>query len=345
MNKKIGIRELAAHMGMAVSTVSRAMNGSRDVSAETRQRILDEAQRLGYRPNQSGRSLRSGVTNAVAMTMRTDIGRTASGETFFMAISEGLQSVLSKAGIDLMILPCASDQDENEFLYRVVDRGLADAFIVSNIQRFDPRITYLGKLRVPFVALGNSETSGNYASLDLDFARVARESVDRLVKAGHRDIVLALTAQETYNNYIFLDGYRQGLAAADIPFREDLVLRLYDRISGGFELANSILAMRSRPTAALLIQETMAMGLYQGLRHGGVEPGRELAIIGLRENPVCRYLSPTLTSHRIDLKQYGIRLGEVVLHEIKRMSSETARRDDMPIREIWPMALVEAESG
>lgn len=79
---KVGIRDLAAHMGLAVSTVSRAMNGTRDVNEETRKRILLEAERLGYQPNQSGRSLRSGTTNVIAMTIRTDTGRTASGKHF-----------------------------------------------------------------------------------------------------------------------------------------------------------------------------------------------------------------------------------------------------------------------
>jgi DNA-binding LacI/PurR family transcriptional regulator len=334
----IGIRELAAHLGMAISTVSRAMNDRSEVSAETRDKILAEAARLGYRPNQSGRSLRSGTTNAIALTMRTDIGRTTSGETFFMALSEGLQSVLAKVGLDLMILPCASDQDQNEFLYRAVDRKLADGFIISNVQRIDPRLDYLRKCHMPFVALGSSETKGRYAALDLDFAGVAKNAVQRLVERGHRSILLGLTSQETNNNYVFLDGFRYGLEAAGIPFDENLVLRLHDRISGGYELGSVLLAMEERPTAVILIQETMAMGLYQRLGEEGLAPGKDLAVIGFRQNPVCRYLTPSLTSFHIDLKQYGARLGELMIAELDRTAAENN------VREVWPMTLVPAYS-
>jgi DNA-binding LacI/PurR family transcriptional regulator len=338
----VGIRELAAHLGMAISTVSRAMNGSSEVSAETRTRILEAADRIGYRPNQSGRSLRSGSTKAVALTMRTDTGRSVAGETFFMALSEGLQSVLASAGLDLIILPCASDQDENEFLYRAVDRKLADGFIISNVQRVDPRISYLEKWHVPFVSLGSSQTEGSYASLDLDFAGVAEQAVRRLAAQGHRQIAVALTAQETNNNYVFLEGFRRGLEAAGIPFVEALVLRLDDRISGGYALGSALLAMEARPTAVVLIQETMAMGLYQRLGEAGLTAGRDLAVIGFRENPVCRYLQPSLTSFHIDLKAYGARLGEIM---IKALNPGGTAATAVPLtRDVWPMTIVPGES-
>ena len=337
-----GIRELAAHLGMAISTVSRAMNNSSEVSAETREKIRDAADRLGYRPNQSGRSLRSGSTKAVALTMRTDTGRSVAGETFFMALSEGLQSVLADAGLDLIILPCASDQDENEFLYRAVDRKLADGFIISNVQRHDPRITYLQKWHIPFVSLGSSQTEGAYAALDLDFAGVAESAVQRLARRGHRRIALGLTAQETNNNYVFLEGFRQGLDQAGIKFEDGLVLRLDDRITGGYELGSALLAMDVRPTAVVLIQETMAMGLYQRLGEAGLKAGRDLAVIGFRENPVCRYLEPSLTCFQIDLKRYGTRLGEMMIGELKHAACGEFR--SVPTRDVWPMKVARGES-
>jgi DNA-binding LacI/PurR family transcriptional regulator len=336
----IGIRELAAHLGMAISTVSRAMNDHSEVSSATRERILAEAKRLGYRPNQSGRSLRSGSTKAIALTMRTDIGRTTSGETFFMALSEGLQTVLAQVGLDLIILPCASDQDQNEFLYRAVDRKLADGFIISNVQRLDPRLDYLRQSQMPFVALGSSDSPGRYAALDLDFAGVAETSVRRLAERGHKCIALALTSQETNNNYVFLSGFRRGLDASGIPFEEKLVWRLHDRISGGYELASSILAMDQRPTAVILIQETMAMGLYQRLGEAGIRPGRDLAVVGFRENPVCRYLVPSLTSFHIDLKSYGARLGKLMIDELQTSSS----LNNESIQEVWPMEIAPGHS-
>lgn len=339
---KVGIRELAAHLGMAISTVSRAMNDRGEVSSETRTRILEAAQELGYRANQSGRSLRSGTTNAVALTMRTDVGRSVAGETFFMALSEGLQSSLARVGIDLLILPCASDQDENEFLYRAVDRRLVDGFIISNIQRFDPRIDYLRKSAVPFVALGSSETKGDYAALDLDFAGVARASVARLVAKGHKRMLLGLTSQETNNNYVFLSGYKHGLWDAGIEFDPTLVARLYDRIAGGYECGSALLAMDERPTAVILIQETMAMGLYQRLRKDGLVPGRDIAVIGFRENPVCSFLTPSLSCFRVNLKAYGECLGKMIIAELESGSDAPARDR---IHQVWPMTLVPGESG
>lgn len=184
------------------------------------------------------------------------------------------------------------------------------------MQRFDQRIDYLRRVDMPFVVLGRSDIRSDYAALDLDFSGVAKQAVRRLIEQGRKLIVLGLTAQETNNNYLFLSGYQEALREAGLPFDDKLVLRLYDRISGGSELGGAILDMPERPTGALLIQETMAMGLYQRLYKAGLEPGKDLAVIGFRENPVCRYLSPSLTCFHVDIKKYGERLGEMVLGKL-----------------------------
>jgi DNA-binding LacI/PurR family transcriptional regulator len=70
-----------------------------------------------------------------------------------------------------------------------------------------------------------------------------------------------------------------------------------------------------------------------------VEPGRDLAVVGFRKNPVCEYLVPALTSFEVSLEEYGRRLGEIVLDQVA-----SAGQDDRPMQEIWPMTVVPGES-
>ncbi len=201
--KSVGIRELARHLNISIGTVSRALNGRSDVNAETRQRVLEAAVELGYAANHSGRTLRQGTTNTVALMMRTNIDTTGFGETFFMSLSEGVQEVLARHNLDLVILPCSSNHDQDEYLRRAVERHLADGFIISDTQRVDHRINYLIKRRIPFVALGRSLSGGPHFWVDLDFEAVAKQSVTRLVDLGHRRIALGMVAREVNNRYIF----------------------------------------------------------------------------------------------------------------------------------------------
>jgi DNA-binding LacI/PurR family transcriptional regulator len=331
-----GIRDVARELGMSISTVSRAMNGRGEVSAETRRLVSETAAALGYRPNQSGRSLRQGRTNMVALVMPTQTARTQSGETFFLNVCNGLQEVLWPRGLDLVVLPFGSAAKPDEFLRNAVDRHLADAFVLADTRRTDPRVDYLVEQRVPFVSLGRTRAH-EHSWLDLDFAGVAAQSVRRLAAAGHRRIAVATADRDVNSDVEFLRGYAEAVAEHGLDDDPELVLRLPDTRDAGGVLTERLLAPADRPTAVVLAQETLAPGLYRHLRANGVEPGRDLAVIGFRENPVCEHLTPSLTCFHVSLEHYGRRLGELVLDRLAPVPPP-------PVGELWPMTLVPKDS-
>ena len=328
-----GIRDVARHLGLSVSTVSRAMNGRAEVSAATRTLVREASLALGYAPDQSGRSLRQGTTDTVALTIRTDIGRTMMGETFFLGLCEGLQPALAEHGLDLVILPCGSAAEQELYLRRAVARRLADGFIISDTQRVDGRIDFLIDRGVPFVALGRSQSGGRHAWLDLDVADVAGQAVARLASLGHRRIALGTMRREVNQATIFEQAYHDAMRAHGLGCDPALVVRVSDAPEGGCDLADALLAMADRPTAVVLLQETMAIGLYRRLGDAGLRPGRDLAVIGFRENRVTDHLVPALTCFRVSLRDYGARLGAMIVDRIRADPSPPA------IQELWAMTL------
>ena len=186
-----GIRQLAEHLDISIGTVSRALNGKPDVNDETRRRVLAAAEELGYVANQSGRSLRQGMTNVIGLMLEVSRETVENSDDFFLGVTDGLQSVFSRHKLDLVMLPCPDDEDPHEYLKRMVARRLVDALIISATRRTDRRIELLEKARIPFVALGRSASGGSYTWMDLDFEGVASRGVDRLVAKGHRRIAVA----------------------------------------------------------------------------------------------------------------------------------------------------------
>src|SRR5690606_39595564 len=89
-------------LNISIGTVSRALNGKPDVSAKTRQRVLEAAEALGYVANQSGRSLRQGVTNVVGLMTGSTPESAENSDNFFIGLTDGLQSVLSQHNLDLI---------------------------------------------------------------------------------------------------------------------------------------------------------------------------------------------------------------------------------------------------
>jgi DNA-binding LacI/PurR family transcriptional regulator len=336
-----GIRQLAQHLDISIGTVSRALNGKADVNAETRRRVLQAAEELGYVANQSGRSLRQGTANAIGLMIESSPEVVDNSDNFFLGVVDGLQNVFSRHKLDLVLLPCPIDEDPHEYLKRIVARRMVDAMIITATQRTDRRIDLLVKTKIPFVTLGRSRETENHVWIDLDFEGAATCAIDRLVAKGHRRIAVAVPASDINLGYIFLDGYKAALARHGIDFDPGLVIHAKSSEQGGYHAGEAILQLEQRPTAVLLIYELMAIGLYRRLSEAGIIPGRDVAIVGFREGPQARFLQPALTCFRMSLRDLGVQLAKTLLASMPAYAHFYA---DCDRSTIWPLTLVPGES-
>lgn len=335
-----GIRALARHLDISIGTVSKALNGRPDINEDTRKRVLEAASELGYVANQSGRSLRQGSTQTVGFMIESSRETATDSDNFFMAVFDGVQSVLAKHALDLIVLPCASDEDPVAYLRRMVARRIVDALIISATRRDDPRIPLLAKAGIPFVALGRSDTT-DHSWVELDFEGVARQCVGRLAARGHRRIAVALPANELNLGNLFLAGYRAGLLDHGLTFDPALAIRARSSEEGGYRLGTELLSLPERPSAVLLSYELLAGGLYRRLAEDHVRPGRDLAVIGFRESPLTRYLVPSLTCFRFSLHSLGQELGQALLALLPGYAHLYPRDGN---GRIWPLELVPGDS-
>lgn len=335
-----GIRQLAEHLDISIGTVSRALNGKTDVNPRTRQRVLEAAEKLGYVANQSGRSLRKGSTGVIGFMMQTGPEITGQGDTFFMSVFDGVQTVLARHNLDLVALLCSSSEDPDAYLQRTVARGFADAIILSATRRNDARFELLDRQNIPFISLGRSLTDVGQPWIDLDFEGMAETAMERLINAGHTDIGVVWPHGDLNLGYIFIERCREVLARHNLTLRDEYIFRARPNEAGGYAVAQEIAARPNRPTAITLVNETLVTGLYKGLEEAGIKPGKDIAIIG-RHSPHTQFLSPALTGFSLSLHDLGVSLAEGLL------SVMPAYKDIYPAtyRRVWPMALIEGESG
>ncbi|MFE0019223.1 LacI family DNA-binding transcriptional regulator [Mesorhizobium sp. NPDC059054] len=335
-----GIRKLAEHLDISIGTVSRALNGKPDVNAETRKRVLEAAKSLGYVANQSGRALRKGSTGVIGFMIQTGQAITGHGDTFFMSVFDGVQSVLARHKLDLVALLCSSEEDPLDYLKRVVARGFADGIILSATQRHDARLEMLAKRRVPFITLGRSLTDVGQPWIDLDFEGMAETSIERLVERGHRRIAVTRPHDDINLGYVFVDRCREVLARHGLELADEHIFRSLPNEAGGYQIARDLLACKERPTAILLINEALATGLYRGLNEAGLMPGRDIAVIG-RRSPHSHFLSPRLSVYDLSLRDLGIALAETLLATMPAYAGTYGER---PARMLWPMTFAPGES-
>jgi DNA-binding LacI/PurR family transcriptional regulator len=321
-----GIARLAQELGISTGTVSRALNGKPDVSDDTRRRVLEAAQHHGYAPNQAARSLAQGATRAVGFVFELGPGGTAGFGYFVMGVFDGVQSVLRRHGLDLFVLPCPADQDRHAFLERLVARGVVDGIILAATRRVDPSIEFLQASGLPFVTFGRSTSGQGYSWVDLDFEGVANVAVDRLVAAGHRRIALTVPFGDLNFGAIFNDAYRGALARRGLPYDPELVFVTRLDEAAGYELVDDLLRLADRPTAIVLVYEIAAIGIYRRLAERGLEPGKDLAVIGFRDEPAIRFVVPSLTTFSISLQDIGVALGNALVDQIPQYSGHVSPR-------------------
>jgi DNA-binding LacI/PurR family transcriptional regulator len=336
---RVGIKDVARHLNMSISTVSRALNDRPDASTETRGKVQKVAAELGYFANHFGKSLRSGVTGSVGFVIQTSHSVTGQGDTFFMGVFDGMQSVLSRHELDLIALLCPSTQDPNEYVRRIVSRGFVDGLVISHTRRIDPRISFLAGQGLPFVALGRSETDAGHSWIDVDFEDIARRTMERFVLNGHRKIAVVVLRDVNFGR-IFLDSAKRTLGEHGLELHPDFVFRTAASDAAGYAVAQRIMALPDRPTAIAVSNETMISGLYRGLSEHGVIPGRDMAIIG-RDSTSTDVLRPKLTSFHLSLHDLGVALAEALL---AAMPAYSADYHQGVVRRIFPTRLVPGES-
>lgn len=317
-----GIARLAKELGISTGTVSRALNGKPDVNDATRERVLQAARRMGYAPNHAARALAQGGTQQVGFMIDLDPETAASSDYFFMGVFDGVQSVLAEQGLDLLVLPCPTGQNHYAFLERFVSRGVFDAMILAAVQREDPRIDLLKSANIPFVTLGRSARSDDHSWIDLDFEGTATEALERLIGFGHRRIAITVPKGSVNFGYVFLETCKAVMARHGITLDPELIIETRRTEAAGYEAAQAMLDLPEPPTAVLLIYEVTAIGVYRCLFERGLAPGRDLAVVGFRDEPTIRFLVPSLTCFSLSLRDLGCSLGTALLRQIPRFHAQ-----------------------
>lgn len=202
------LKHVAAETGLAVTTVSRALNDAPDINDETKKRVRAAALRIGYRPNRAGVRLRTGRSNVFSFLMSPE--RDLTGHT--ARLVHAFASRLRGTGYHLIVTPVFDDEDPLEQLDYLRSTGSADVVILNKIQPLDARIEYLKANGMPFVTHGRTARPRDHAWYDFDNTTFASLAVDALVQAGSKRIlVVAPPMEQAYAQNIMEGALRAGL--------------------------------------------------------------------------------------------------------------------------------------
>lgn len=328
--------DVARLAGVSTATVSYVVNdGPRPVSEETRAKVLQAIEQLGYQPNVMAQNLRRQRPNAVGLVFTT-IERHLT-HPYFVDLLTSVGEVCARHNLDMLLSPCTDRALEPGIYERLIKGQRVAGIIVTGIRHNDSRIAYLSAETFPFVVLGRPEHDEDFAYIDVNGARGVDEAVQHLVDLGWRRIACIGLATELLCADDRLAGYRRALERNGLAYDPALVANMPTTEAAGHQAMTRFLALDEPPDAVLACSDELALGAMNAAQEQGLVVGQDIGVIGFDNVPSAAYCQPPLTTIRQPIYEIGTRLCRMLIQII-----EGKEPDERQV--VLPPALIVRES-
>jgi LacI family transcriptional regulator len=302
--------DVARLAGVSQTTVSFIVNDPEHLAIpdETRRRVLEVIQRLGYVPDRNARSLRTQKTYTIAAII-PDITN-----PFYPAFIRGIQKVTNQQSYDLIIYNTDGVLEEEEKCLSSVKQNHVDGLIVAAFHLHEEQLLETG---IPLVHI--NRVNGAAPVLDsifVDSVGMARAAVEHLIERGHTRIGMIAGTLDSPPGTYCVQGYRQALVEHDLPLDERLIYVGDFTEPGGEQAMQRLLEEAPRVTAAFAANDLMAMGALSALRKIGLKVPQDVALIGIDDIPAARLISPPLTTINQFQESLGQRAAEMLFSRL-----------------------------
>jgi LacI family transcriptional regulator len=330
----MNLKQLAKHLNLSQTTVSRALNGYPEVNAETRRRVDEVARRVGYRPNPHAMRLATGRSHAIGHVLPSD--RMLLIDPHFSDFIAGAGDVYSANGFDVM-LHVGGSEDEQTVYRRYAQSGAVDGVVVMGPRLNDWRINLLTELELPFIVHGRvGDAEDGYAWLDIDNRGAFRQATKLLTDLGHRRIGL-INGNEAFTFATHRrQGYEDSLQAAGIGADPSIMTSDAMTEENGYRQTKRLLASENRPSALLFSSMLFISGAMRAAYELGLHIGSDISLIAHDDGlPFLNAegLVPSLTTVRSSIRAAGGRVAELLIEMINNPESEQPH-------ELWNVDLI-----
>ena len=308
------IADLARELGVTKSTVSRALNGYADISEGTRERVRAAAQASGYFASSAARNLKRGRHETIGVVLPVHSGTMA--QPFLAEFFDAVTRTLHASGYDLLTATARSREDALRTHERLIAARKVDGFILPRTEVVDERVSFLRERGVPFVTHGRTAQQAHHAWFDIDNFGAFRSVAAHLGRLGHRRI--AFVGGPASFNFISqrIEGYRDGLAIADLPIDENIILLGELDPSSGMKIGRRLLRSAIPPTAVVCATDAIAVGVMRALTEDGLRAGHDVSVTGYDDLPLSAFLDPPLTTYSQETAKSGERVAGMLLELI-----------------------------
>ncbi len=336
------MRDEALLAGVSTATVSHVINGSKKISPETTERVLQAISQVNYKPNTLAKSLRLGQTHTIGVLVEDIRGLPVAD------IVSGISETLAKGGYktilyDLHLLEKLYNQYEQIGIYRQrINEGLSllqasDVDGIIYVAMHDRHLDYLfDPMDTPLVFAYSHGTQADtyvtYSNRDS-----AADMIRFLLGKGHKSIAVIAGHPHSYPTAQRLLGIQMAMQQVGLTIPQEYIRYGDWEYDSGMEQAQELLKFPSLPTAVFAMNDLMAAGCMSALKSAGLRIPEDIAVVGFDNREIARYLQPPLTTVSLPTAEIGTR---AALHIIDMINNPCTR----PVREIIHCSIIERDS-
>lgn len=333
--KGINMIQLAKELGLSVSTVSKALGDSYEISASTKKRVLDLAKQYNYKPNPFASSLRKKKSKQIAVIIPDIVNN------FFALAVDGIESVTMNKHYDTFIYLTHENLEREKSVLEHLESGLTSGLIISvctgregygHFQQFyeNTKLPIVFFDRVPDLLQFPKVISNNYDS--------TFEATLRLVKSGVNRPVFLTTEEPLYTSIERRRGFQAALTSQHIPFTDDMIIECSDDMDKNYLIMRKLLSGKKRPDGIFASIEKYAITTYQVCKELKINIPRDVKIIGMTNLRTAALLNPSLSTLSQPSFEMGREAASLLIKMIEKKSYAAANdiivlNNELTIRE------------
>lgn len=333
-DKEITIYDIARHLNISATTVSRGLKDHPTINKNTRKKIFTAARELGYRSNTFASSLRSKRTH----TLGVIVPRLNSH--FMSSVLAGMEDVAGREGYNLIISQSQESAEKEKANAHIMYNKRVDGVLVSlaydtqNISHLEPFV----KKKIPVVFFDRVYNNNDSTCVVIDNYKAAYDVTKHLIAQGYRRI-MHLGGNMLRNVYSErLAGYKQALKDHKIAYNDKLLFISKLNEEAGADAADYILKMKQKPDAVFSANDTAAVHCMIALKAAGYSIPKDIAFAGFNNDPISKVVEPNLTT----VNYSGYSIGEAavtsLINHIKgvfsiKTTNKIVLRSELIIRE------------
>lgn len=333
----VTIKDIAKALGISTSTVSRALRDSYEISPETKQLVLDCAEKLNYRPNPIALSLKEKRSRSIGVVV-CEIAN-----NFFSQIINGIESISYDRGYNVIISQSHESYEREVMDLRYLASRSVDGLLIS-VSTETNDISHLKALHekgLPIVFFDRITEEINTHSVIVDNFKGAYEATEHLVHNGYKQIAAIANSEFLSITTERLAGHREALLANGLQPDDSYVKHCF---YGGMifseieEAVNRLFTLKQKPDAIVTMSDKLTSGCLKTLKRRGLRVPDDIALVGFSNSDIAELISPPLTVVRQPAYEIGRDATELLLQliESKRPVKQFEKRiltPELQIRE------------